>query len=123
MELEHLRIAADLMRRHDQREPEEVVPPEIPETMVFEPNKPYVRELLATQIDLTTLGAGYVREAHERFERMQERIHGGEEPPSERVIDEHRARFGREYRLETEGEHPDPRLRERTGGQTVGTSG
>ena len=123
MELEHLRIAADLMRRHDQREPEEVVPPEIPETMVFEPNKPYVRELLATQIDLTTLGAGYVHEAHERFERMQERIHGGEEPPSERVIDEHRARFGREYRLETEGEHPDPRLRERTGGQTVGASG
>jgi hypothetical protein len=79
---------------------------------VFEPNKAYLRELLDTQIDLTTLGAGYVREAHERFERMQQRIHGGEEPPSERVIDEHRARFGREDRLQSEGEHPDPRLRE-----------
>ena len=111
MELEQLRIAADLMRRHDQREPEEVVAPELPNALTFEPNKDYLRELLATQIDLTTLGAGYVREAHERFERMQQQIHGDEEPPSERVIDLHREKFGTEYRLESEGEHPDARLR------------
>jgi hypothetical protein len=37
---------------------------------------------------------------------MQERIHAGEKPPSERVIDEHLERFGEEYRLETEGPHP-----------------
>jgi hypothetical protein len=57
-------------------------------------------------MDLTTLGAGYVREQHERFQRMQERIHAGEKPPSERVIDEHLELFGDEYRLETEGPHP-----------------
>ena len=113
MEIEHLQLAAELMRRHTQRDPEEILPPEIPETVVFEPNKAYLRDLLDTQIDLTTLGAGYVREAHERFERMQQQIHGGQEPPSERVINEHRTRFGREYRLQTEGEHPDERLRER----------
>ena len=62
-------------------------------------------------MDLTTLGAGYVRDAHERFEKMQEQIHGGEKPPSERVIDMHRERFDGEYRLQTEGEHPDSRLR------------
>ncbi|URN13680.1 hypothetical protein LUW77_26520 [Streptomyces radiopugnans] len=113
MELEHLHIACDLMRRHDGREPEEVLAPELPNVLTFEPNKGYIRELLATQLDLTTLGAGYVREAHERFERMQEQIHGGEEPPSERVIDRHREMFGGEYRLSTEGEHPDASLRER----------
>ena len=43
-----------------------------PNVLTFEPNKEYLRDLLATQIDLTTLGAGYVREAHERFERMQD---------------------------------------------------
>lgn len=64
-------------------------------------------------MDLTTLGAGYVRERHERFERMQEQIHGGEEPPSERVMAEHDVMFGREYRIESEGEHPDPALREK----------
>lgn len=110
MELEHLRIACDLMRRHENREPEEVLAPRLPDVLTFEPNKDYIRELLASQIDLTTLGTGYVREAHERFERMQERIHGGDKPPSERVIDEHRARFGTEYRLETEGPHPVERL-------------
>jgi hypothetical protein len=71
-----------------------------------------VRELLATQIDLTTLGAGYVREAHERFEWMQRRLNGEAPPPSEVVIDAHRERYGTDYRIETEGEHPDPRLRQ-----------
>ena len=111
MELEHLRIAADLMRSHDNREPEEIVGQQLPQALTFEPNKAFLRELLATQMDLTTLGAGYVREQHERFQRMQENIHGGEKPPTERVIDMHRAKFGDEYRIETEGQHPDPRLR------------
>lgn len=113
MELEHLRIAADLMRRHDNREPEEIVGQQLPQALTFEPNKAFLRELLATQMDLTTLGAGYVREQHERFQRMQENIHGGEKPPTERVIDMHRAKFGDDYRLETEGHHPDPRLRQK----------
>lgn len=116
MELEHLHAACDLMRRHDGREPEEVLAPELPRPVTFEPNKAYLRELLDTQIDLTTLGTGYVREAHERFERMQEQINGGEEPPSERVIDMHREQFGTDYRLSTEGEHPVERLREQHAG-------
>jgi len=114
MELEHLRIAADLMRRHDNREPEEIVGQQLPQALTFEPNKAFLRELLATQMDLTTLGAGYVREQHERFQRMQENIHGGEKPPTERVIDMHREKFGDDYRIETEGQHPDPRLRQKT---------
>jgi hypothetical protein len=43
---------------------------------------------------------------------MQERIHGGEEPPSEQVIAMHREMFGDEYRLETEGPHPVIDLRD-----------
>ncbi|GLZ12822.1 hypothetical protein Acsp04_30570 [Actinomadura sp. NBRC 104425] len=111
MELEHLRIACDMMRRHDGREPESILAPELPAPVTFEPNKEYLRDLLATQIDLTTLGAGYVREAHERFQRMQEQIHGGEEPPSERVIAEHRELFGDEYRHEPAGPHPVSEMR------------
>jgi hypothetical protein len=112
MELEHLRVACDLMRQHDGREPEEVVAPELPNVLTFEPNKAYVRTLLDTQVDLTTLGSGYVQEAHERFERMQEQLMGGELPASERVIDEHREQFGTDYRVETEGPHPVQRLRQ-----------
>ncbi|MFD3843567.1 hypothetical protein ACFWWC_46340 [Streptomyces sp. NPDC058642] len=114
MELAHLQIACDLMRRHDCREPQEILAPELPNVLTFEENKQFVRGLLDTQMDLTTLGTGYVREAHERFERMQEQIHGGGEPPSERVMAQHREMFGREYRIESEGEHPDVASRERS---------
>ncbi|MFI0356027.1 hypothetical protein [Actinomadura sp. 9N407] len=117
MELEHLHIACDLMRRHDGRDPASVLAPELPVPVTFEPNKEYIRELLATQLDLTTLGAGYVRDAHERFERMQEQINGGDKPPSERVIDQHREMFGDEYRLSTDGPHPVGALRDKPAGR------
>ncbi len=106
MELEHLRLAAELFKRLDGRDPEQVCAPELPAPVTFEPNKAYLRELLSTQIDITTLGTGYVQEAHERFEKMQEALMGGEVAPSERVIDDNRAVSGHEYRLQTEGEHP-----------------
>jgi hypothetical protein len=114
MEVEQLRIACELMRQHDGREPADILAPELPAPVRFEPNKELLRHLLATQIDLTTLGAGYVREAHERFQQFQAQIHGGEQPPSERVIDKHREKLAGEYRIETEGPHPVESLREET---------
>ncbi|MEU1668799.1 hypothetical protein ABZ547_35515 [Streptomyces sparsogenes] len=103
MELEHLRIACDLMRRHDGRDPEQVVAPRLPDVLTFEPNKEYLRGLLDTQIDLTTLGAGYVREAHERFEAMQRAVNGDGKPPSELVMEQHQDMYGRDYRVESAG--------------------
>ncbi|MFC5835171.1 hypothetical protein [Nonomuraea insulae] len=94
MELEHLRLAAELFSRFDGRDPDQVLAPALPPPVTFEPNKAYLRDLLATQIDCTTLGTGYVREAHERFTRTQEAIMGGEKAPSERVIDDNRAVSG-----------------------------
>jgi hypothetical protein len=79
--------------------------------VTFEPNKAYLRELLGIEIDFTTIGAGYVQDMHERFERLQETTHGGEKPPSELVIEENRTKSGKEYRLETEGPHPVANLR------------
>ncbi|WP_246149302.1 hypothetical protein [Nonomuraea turkmeniaca] len=102
MELEHLRLAAELFKRFDGRDPDQVLAPALPPPVTFEPNKAYVRDLLSTQIDYTTLGTGYVREAHERFSKMQEAIMGGEQPPSERVIDDNRAISGQDYRFEVE---------------------
>ncbi|GAA2720931.1 hypothetical protein [Actinocorallia aurantiaca] len=111
MELAHLHAACDLMRTYDGREPESVLAPELPAPVTFEPNKQYIRDLLANQVDLTKLGTGYVWEAHERFEKMQQQLMGGRPPASEEVITEHRDRMGGDYRLETEGPHPVDRLR------------
>lgn len=111
MELEHLRLAVELFKKHDTRDVQEVVAPELPAPVTFEPNKAYLRELIATQIDYTTIGTGYVQDAHERFEKMQEALMGGEAPPSDRVIVENAGKSGRDYRLETEGPHPVAELR------------
>jgi hypothetical protein len=114
MELEQLRLAVELFREHDKRDPDELLPAELPAPVKFEPNKEYLRHLLDTQIDLTTVGAGYVTEAHERFEQLQDRLMAGEMPPSEVVVDQHRATFGTDYRLETEGAHPVSDLRQQS---------
>jgi hypothetical protein len=115
MELEQLRLAVELFRAHDEREPEELLPAELPAPVTFEPNKEYLRHLLDTQIDLTTLGAGYVTDAHERFEKLQDRLMAGELPASEVVVDRHSATFGTDYRQETEGAHPVSDLRQKSG--------
>jgi hypothetical protein len=112
MEIEQLRLAVELFRAHDERDPEELLPAELPAPVTFEPNKEYLRHLLDTQIDLTTLGAGYVSEAHERFERLQDKVMAGEVPPSEWVVDQHKTAFGTDYRLETDGPHPVQELRQ-----------
>ncbi|MEX5710189.1 hypothetical protein AB1484_18245 [Parafrankia sp. FMc6] len=111
MEIEQLRIAADLMKRYDGREAAEVLPAALPEPVLLEPNKEYIREVLATQIDLTSLGTGYVMDAHRRFQENLAKVNAGGNF-SEEVIDAHRERFGAEYRLETDGPHPVERLRE-----------
>jgi hypothetical protein len=112
MELAHLQTACDLMRTHDGRDPQSVLAPELPTPVTFEPNKQLVRHLLDTQLDITTLGTGYVREAHERFEQMQQRLNGPGGSTGDQVIREHQDLFDRDYRMETDGPHPVEHLRE-----------
>jgi hypothetical protein len=99
-----------MMRRYDGRDPAEILAPELPNVLTFEPNKSYVREVIADQLDLTTLGTGYVREAHERFEAMQTAVNG-ETSPSDRLMEQHQDAFGRDYRVEDEA-HPVSALRD-----------
>ncbi|MEV5559051.1 hypothetical protein AB0L44_35780 [Nonomuraea wenchangensis] len=103
MELEHLRLAAELFRRFDGRDPDQVLAPALPPPVTFEPNKAYLRGLLAAQAGWTTQDTGYAPGPHERFERRRDAVMDGEKPASEQVIDENRRISGQEYRLETVG--------------------
>ncbi|MFI6991004.1 hypothetical protein [Nonomuraea wenchangensis] len=103
MELEHLRLAAELFRRFDGRDPDQVLAPALPPPVTFEPNKAYLRGLLAAQAGWTTLDTGYAPGPHERFEQRRDAVMDGEKPASEQVIDENRRISGQEYRLETVG--------------------
>jgi hypothetical protein len=115
LELGQLQVACDAMRRYEGREPAELLPPALPETPVtFEPNKEYVRSVLADTIDLRTDGVDYVSvddlPSDHRYFGYQATVNEGG-TPSEEVVQQHRQQRGDEYRDETEGEHPIADLR------------
>jgi hypothetical protein len=115
MELGQLQVACDFMRRYEGREPAELLPPTLPDTPVtFEPNKDYVRQVLADQVDLRTDGLDYVDvedlPADHRYFQYQALVNEGG-TPTEQVIAQTLEQRGREYRDETEGAHPIPELR------------
>jgi hypothetical protein len=115
MEIGQLQAACALLRRYEGVEPEEILPPALPDTPVtFEQNKDYVREILASQYDLRTDGLDYVSVADlpddHRYWRFQKTVNAGG-VPSEQVVEEDRARRGTEFRDETEGANPIDDLR------------
>ncbi len=112
MEIEQLRIAGELLKKYDGREPEEILPAELPEPVLFQPNKEYVREVLASQVELTADRLDVTPDKHGRYHAYQGAVHGDGPIPSEAVIEQNLAASGREYRLETEGPNPVERLRE-----------
>jgi len=116
MELGQLQAACELLKRYEGIDPAELLPPSLPDTPVtFEPNKGYVRDILATQIDLRTDGLLYVDDAalpdDHRSRRYREVVNAAGNP-SEQVIDDNRALNGRDWRDETDGENPVDWLRQ-----------
>ena len=109
MEIEQLKQAADLMRRYEGRDPAEVLPPELPAPVKFEPNKDYIRQVIADQVDITAFGTGFVGDWPDRYLKQMERLNSGG-VPSEQVVDLNVQEHGHDYRIETEGPHPIKRL-------------
>jgi hypothetical protein len=115
MELEHLRLACELMREIEKRDPESFLPAGGAERSVaFRENKAYLRQVLADQVELTSKDSEFVPvtqlPAEDRYFDYQRTVNAGFNP-TEAVIDQARAQFGQDYRLETEGPHPVPGLR------------
>jgi hypothetical protein len=115
MELGQLRVATDFLRRFEGIDAEEILPPSLPEIpTTFQQNKDYVREVLASQIDLRKDGFDYVpvddlpsQHGYWQYQAIVNR----DGSPSEQVIDLDRDQVGRDYRDETEGQHPIADLR------------
>lgn len=119
-EIEHLRIACELLKKHENKDPQELLPDELPELTIFQPNKDYVRDIIETQTNLTGYGTEYMEadqlpeDAH--YHEFQE-IVNSDFVPSHEVIAQHIESNGEDYRIETEGPHPLEKFRAR---QTVG---
>lgn len=116
MELEHLNIACDMMRKFDKKDPEAMLPESLPQPIVFESNVDYVRDILASQVDLTALETGFIRmseiESDSRYNKYQRAVNT-DGVPSEQVIGRNIDKNGRDYRLELKGPHPVSELRQK----------
>jgi hypothetical protein len=115
MEVEHLRVACEMMRTVEKRDPEAFLPAEgfdVP--LLFQTNKAYVREVLASQINLTAKQSDFVPIStlggSDRYFAYQQKVNG-DWVPTEEVVRMNVEKNGQEYRLETEGPHPVPGLR------------
>lgn len=110
MEIEHLRQACELMRKLDRKDPETILPKELPEPVRFESNRDYVREVLGTQVGLTTDGIDFTAlaklPANHRYHDYQKAVHDDLSVPSEQVIRDHIKAAGGEYREQPGGRHP-----------------
>ena len=115
MEIGQLQAACDLLRRYEGIEPEEILPAALPDTPVtFEPNKDYVREILATQIDLRDRRPRPTSETPTCPTTTApvatgEVVNAGGAPASWSST-ENRSAAGPEFRDETEGPNPVPEL-------------
>ena len=117
MELEHLRIACELLQRYDNMDPLSFLPKEVPEVVRFESNKEYIRQVLATQVNLTAdldqfVPVEMLGKDH-RYFRYQKAVNGDGFVPSEQVIQDHIRDQGMDYRSEVEGSHPVPQFQSR----------
>jgi len=116
MEIGQLQVAIQFLERFEGVDAREILPVSLPEVpLTFQENKAYVRQVLESQIDLRTDGTRYVAlselpDDHRYFQTQA--LYGTDRAPSEQVIDMVRERSGREYRDQTEGEHPVVDLRD-----------
>ncbi|MBC7167922.1 hypothetical protein [Phenylobacterium sp.] len=121
MEIEHFQTACEMMKAIDRKDPRELLPDTRLETpMVFEPNKAYLRKLVAEQVDLTAWDSEFVPvatlpEEHRYFD-YQARVNA-DGSPTEDVIRRHVQEFGEDYRFETDGPHPVEALRQGESGE------
>jgi hypothetical protein len=108
MEIGQLKVAADMLVRYDGKDAAVLLPATLPPAMTFEPNKAYVRDVLAAQVGYRADGLdivdadGKVTKATKAYQA----IVNGDGNYSQDVIDLHTERLGGDYRLQTEGEHP-----------------
>jgi hypothetical protein len=59
-ELGHLHFVADLMKAHERRDPAELLPKTLPEPIHYESQRAFVRQTLASEVDLRAAGTRFV---------------------------------------------------------------
>jgi len=118
-ELAHLKLAAELLRKYENKEIAQVIPEgDFPPALVLESNIDYVRGVLASSVENTGSREGYIRVDElspkaEFFTYQQLMNHDVQNVQSHDVIADHIRLFGSDYRWET-APNPIQSLQDRT---------
>jgi rubrerythrin len=72
-ELGHLNAAMDVFRRVEKRDPEELLPTEMPGPIPYEEQRDFVRQVLAREVDLRALGTDFVPKDQESAASLEYR--------------------------------------------------
>ena len=118
MEVSHLKAAAALLKKYEQKSYEEVVGSgEFPTLLKLGSNKEYIRKVLKETITLTMKDDGYselnkLPDDYRFFTYQEKFLSDGTKTPSHLVIEKAIKTFGKDYRYQ-DGEHPVKSLRDR----------
>ena len=118
MEVSHLKAAAALLKKYEQKSYEEVVGSgEFPMLLKLGSNKEYIRKVLKETITLTMKDEGYselerLPDDYRFFTYQEKFLSDGTKTPSHLVIEKAIKTFGKDYRYQ-DGEHPVKSLRDR----------
>ncbi len=109
MEIEHLKIAADMMKQYEKRDPEELLPSAFSHLFMFKSNIAYVGHILRTQYHYNAMDTEFVPGERlpkdHRYYQYQE-IVNADGNPSQEVVEKVIDKEGQDYRQELAGPHP-----------------
>jgi rubrerythrin len=99
-ELGHLHMALELFKKHEKRDPEEILPESLPEPIPFASQREFVRETLAGEVTLRTNGTEIVPEKEEsKASKAYRNAINADGSPSETVAAGYRWAPGSELKL------------------------
>jgi len=99
-ELGHLQVALAAFKKFEKRDPEEIVPAELPDPIPFASQREFVRETLANEVDLRASGTEIVEKSKESKASLEYRKQiNADGSPSETVSSGYRWAPGSELKL------------------------
>ncbi len=115
-ELEHLKIASEMLRSFENKEAEELLPSILPAPLVLKSNIDYVRRCLAAQVNLTAQGPDIIPVSKlsndSKYGWYQQKVNDSF-VPSQNIIQRHINGSGEDFRVELQGPHPVDSFRDR----------
>lgn len=96
-ELGHLHLVSELFKKHERRDPAEILPETLPDPIAYESQREFVRKTLKEEVDLSAAGAAFVDRSEETDATRNYRDHiNSEGSPSESVAENYRWHPGTE---------------------------